>query len=80
MAIRKNPKSTLESYLCTMPGKKDMFEFEDHPKAYAFGHQLRENVAKEQGVDCWEDCEGISIDIAEKVVRIKVLAQEPACV
>lgn len=78
--MRKTKISTLEQYLSELPGKREIYEFDDHTQAHKFGERMRENVAKEQGVDGWYDCEGIAIDISERVVRIRLLAQEPACV
>jgi len=80
MAKRKTKMSSLEDYLNSLPDKKEMYTFENHSQAHEFGHKLRENVRKEQNVDCWEDCEGISIEISERVVRIKILSPEPVCV
>jgi hypothetical protein len=77
---RKTKISTLEEYLKSAPQQKEMFEFDCPKDAYNFGVKLRENVIKEQDVKFWNECEGIAIDISNNVVRIKLLAQEPACV
>lgn len=75
-----NKISTFEEYIASLPGKKEVMEFDTPNEAYEYGNKLRENVAKEQGVKHWSQVEGISIDISNTVVRIKVLAQELACV
>lgn len=73
---------TLEDYINSLPDKREMFVFSTPEEAYKFGKALRDNVAKEQNVKFWSECEGIDVDISNNVVRIKlkVLAQEPACV
>lgn len=74
--------TTLEDYINILPDKRETFVFGSPEEAYKFGKALRDNVAKEQHVQFWSECEGIDIDISNNVVRIKlkVLAQEPACV
>jgi hypothetical protein len=77
---RKTKISSLEEYLKTAPNNKEAFEFSSPVEAYNFGVKLRENIIKEQDVKFWSECEGIDIDISNNIVRIKLLAQEPACV
>ena len=77
---KKTKISSFEDYLSNLPGQKEAMEFASHHEAYEYGNKLRELIAKEQGVDCWRDCERIDIDISNNFVRIKLLAQEPACV
>ena len=77
---RKTKISTFEEYISSLPGKKEMLVFDTAESAYEYGNKLREIVAKEQDVKYFSECEGISIDISNTVVRIKVLAQELACV
>lgn len=77
---KKTKISSFEEYISQLPGKKEMLEFPTPNEAYDYGNKLREIIAKEQGVDCWKDCDGITVDISNNIVRIKLLAQEPACV
>lgn len=77
---KKTKISSFEEYLQTVPNQKEVMEFPTSQEAYEYGNKLRELIAKEQGVDCWKDCERIEIDISNNFVRIKLLAQEPACV
>lgn len=79
MAIRKTKISSLETYLQSLPGKADRIDFETEQEAYDFGHKARQNAAKEQGKNSEWDIEGISVEVSGKIVRMKVLDQEPVC-
>lgn len=70
---RKKKISSYEEYLKQCPDQKDMVVFDDEVAAYNFGKKLRDNIAKEQGVESWLDCEGIEVDISGCIVRMKIV-------
>jgi uncharacterized protein YuzE len=74
MKLKKTKKSSLLEFLKGCPKNMDIIYFENPNDAYNYGNKVRENIELED-LD-----EEVIVDISGNVVRIKIVAEEPACV
>ncbi len=67
-------KSSMFEFLNGCKNKTDIIQFETPNDAYNYGTKVRENLELE------DNDEEIVVEISGNMVRIKIVAEEPACV
>ena len=77
---KKSKLNSLYDYINSLENKMEKYEFSNPNDAYEFGKKLRQIEVSEENVESEFDIKKLIVDISGNSVRIKIRAEEPACV